>query len=552
MSNYHRTIKIILVISFILGTLEFTSAQNLPVVTGKRIIARVNRESITLDEFNQELASLNPRGIEGKGVDKKGESDLVQRLINTRLIIQEGRRIGLDELPEIKNMVDVYSRVTLRELLIERQLKDVKADEKDIESFYKESVKEWRVSSLLFEKEEEAKKFEEEIKSGKPFDEVVKSVIKEGKAKEDQEKDYLKKKDLHPQIAATISKMEVGSVSSVIPLKSGFLILKIEDIRYPENPEAREQARENASNVKKVEALNKYNEALIKKYVKVHQDVVDRMDYEAKEPGFQALLKDKSVVAEIKGEKPITVGELSEYLKQQHYHGVGLAAESKRLNPKKNSILREMLDKRVLRKEALGLGLDKTEVYKNKVKEYEYSVIFGAFVKKVVVPDIKITEEELKAYYNEHIKEYTYPEMMKIDSLVFAKRNDAKEAIEKLRKGPEFQWLSANAEGQVDKNTKGLLDFGGKLLTTKNLPEGVQKVVSGANPGDFRLYASPEGHFYILFIQGVIPARPQPYEETREDAGKKVSNEKVNKAIEDWTEKLRAVSEVKVYLKENY
>ena len=212
-------------------------------------------------------------------------------------------------------------------------------------------------------------------------------------------------------------------------------------------------------------------------------------------PGFEALLKDKRVVAEIKGEEPITVGELTLSLKQTFYHGVEMAAQSKRLNSKKGQVFEEMLYKRVLRGEALRLGLDKTESYKNKVKEYENSVLFGAFINKAVVPDVKLKEEEVKAYYNEHIGEYTYPEMMRINSLVFGKRNDAEDTIEKLRKGTDFKWLSDNAEGQVDKNAKGVLIFEGNLLTTKDLPEGVQKAIHGARAGDFRLYESPEGLF---------------------------------------------------------
>ena len=53
--------------------------------------------------------------------------------------------------------------------------------------------------------------------------------------------------------------------------------------------------------------------------------------------------------------------------------------------------------KESFRKEALRLGIDKTEGYKNKVKEYENSLIFGAFVQKAVVPDIKLKEEELES-----------------------------------------------------------------------------------------------------------------------------------------------------------
>jgi hypothetical protein len=177
-------------------------------------------------------------------------------------------------------------------------------------------------------------------------------------------------------------------------------------------------------------------------------------------------------------------------------------------------------------------------------------VIFGAFIQKVVVPDIKLKKEELKTYYDDHIKEYTTPEMMKINSVVFAKREFAEEALEKLRKGTDFQWLAENAGGQIDKrNSKDVLNFEGKFLAIKHLPEGVRKSVSGAKPGDFRLYESPEGYFYALAIQDVIPAKPQPYAETREAIAKILYNEKLNKAVEEWAEKLGAVSEVKVYLK---
>jgi hypothetical protein len=282
----------------------------------------------------------------------------------------------------------------------------------------------------------------------------------------------------------------------------------------------------------------------------VKQNVLNSLNYESKTPGFEALLKDKRPVVEIKGENPITVGELTQHLKMQLFHGVERAIESKKLNSKKASALDEIIYKRVFRKEALRLGLEKTESYKNKVQEYETSVLFGAFVNKAVVPDIKLKEEEIKAHYNKHIKEYTMPEMMKIKSLVFAKREDGESAVEKLRKGTEFQWLAANAEGQVDKNSKGLLTLEEKPIITKDLPEGAQKAIHGARAGDFRLYESPQGYFYVFAIQDVIPSKPQPYEEAREMVAKKVFDDKVKKAVEDYADKLRAVSNVKIYLKD--
>jgi parvulin-like peptidyl-prolyl isomerase len=541
--------SIILLILLFIGPMGFASEENLPMVEGKRIVATVNDEPITLEEFNQELALLHA-GITGeKKVGKTRESELLRRLINMHLILQEARRIGLDELPEVKNMVDVYSRVTLREMLIERHLKDAKLDEKDVERLYKELTKEWKIKSVIFEREDAAKKMEEEIKAGGDFDAVAKRVLADGSAKGGEEGKYVRGKDLLPQIALAVSKMEVGAISPVLRIGAGFVILRVEDIRFPEDPEAKKLAVEQAVHLQKEKLFKEYNAALMKKYVKEHKETLDGLDYESKEPGFQKLLEDKRVVAEIEGEKPITVAELTEALRQSFFHGIERAIESKRLNEKKVPVLEEMLYKRIFRKEALKLGIDQTEAYRNKVKEYENSVIFGAFVQKAVVPDVKVTDEEIKAYYSKHIEEYTFPEMMKIRSFAFSKRKDAEGTIEKLRNGTEFQWLMENAEGQVEKNAPDLLTFDGKSLIVKDLPEGVRKALSGARPGDFRLYASPESYFYVLCVEDVVPAGPQPLEEARKAVATKVFNEKLNKAAEVWADKLRAASNVKVYLK---
>ena len=538
MKHCSCALTITLLIGLLVGGIGIVSGEDLPVIKGKKVVATVTGEPITLEELNRDLAFAS-------GASK---SEVLRRLINVNLVVQESKRIGLDELPEIKNMVDAFSKVTLREELMERQVKDIKVDDKEVGKLYKESIKEWKISSLLFEKEDAAKKMAEEIKAGKKFDELSKQYVSEGKAKEGERGEWLKVKDISPQIVNAVSKIKAGSVSPIIPVKSGFVILRLEDIRYTEDPEAMKQAREEAVKRKKVQVLKDYSQALIKKYARVNQDVVKGINYESKTPGFEALLKDKRAVAEIRGEDPITVGELTEHLKMQFFHGIERAIESKKLNLKKVPALDEMIYKRVFRKEALRIGLDKTEGYENRVKEYENSVLFGAFVNKVIVPDIKLKEEEMKAYYSEHVKEYTMPEMMKINGLVFAKREDGESAIEKLRKGTEFQWLAENAEGQVDKNTKGLLTFDGKLVTTKDLPEGVQKAIHGARAGDFRLYESSDGYFYALAIRDVIPSKPQAYEEAREAVAKRLFDEKVKKAVEDYADKLRAISEVKIYL----
>ena len=550
MKHFSSIMRIALAVLLLAGTIGFASNKALPVVEGKKTVATINGEPITLEEFNQELSMLSEGTGGNEKVTKEKRIELLKRLINTRLIIQEARRMGLDELKELKERVDVFSKVALRDELMERQIKNIKPDENEVEKIYRESIKELKVKSISFEKEEDARRMEGAVREGKDFDETLKNFVEDKKGKASEEGDYLKYKSLLPEIAGAVSKMKIGSISPVIRIRSGFVIFKLEDIRFPDDPLVKERVRLEVLGRKQKEAFEKYDRTLRTKYAKVNEVLLESLDFESKDPGFEKLLKDKRVLAEIKGEKPITVGDLADTMRQQLFHGVERAVEAKKLNKRKNEILEEMLHKRVLRKEALRLGVDKTEAYKNKVREYENSLVFGAFIQKAVVPDVKLQEEELKAHYGQHIKDYTYPEMMKMSNLVFEKRESAEKAIVALKKGTDFRWVKVNAEGQLDRNARGILDLDGRLLITRDLPEELRKAISGAKPGDFRLYQNPENYFYVVYIQEVVPSRPQPYEEAREKVAQKVYDDRLKRAVEDYADQLRAVSDVKVYLQD--
>jgi len=525
------------------------TAQDLPVVKGRKIVAHVQGEPITLDELNQQVAAMKGGQASGSTVDRNAELALLRRLINTLLIVQEARRMELDKLPEIRRSVDSFARVSLREELVERVVKDVKADPKEVDRAYRASVAEWKVSAALFEKEEHATGMAAEVKAGKDFGELARAYLAQGKATKVEDGVVLKPQTMDPAIGKAVDPLAVGTASPVISTKSGFVVLQLQDIRHPDNPAARTAAERIVLTGNRKDAVAAFDEALRKKYAKIDRELLKSIDYESDKPGIEALLKDRRGLAEIKGEKPITVAELTEALKFQFFHGTALAAERKRLNARKEQVLDGLLHRKVFRKEALRLKLDKTDAYRGKVKEYESAALFEAFLRKAIVPDVRLKPEEVRTYYDDHRSEYTSPEMMRIKSLVFADRTSAEAAVESLQKGADFQWVASHADAQVSPNTTGVLSFDGKPIMTTELPDGVRKAVAGARSGDARLYASPERHFYMLAIERVVEAAPQPFEQVRGEIAKKVLAAKVQKAVEEYAEKLRALSDVRVYLK---
>ena len=544
-----RILSLALICWLLTGLPGYGSEKKLPVIDGKTAVATVNDEPITLEELNQAIGASH---AERSGEKKAGRIDysaIVNRLVNTKLILLEARNMGIQDLPAVKDMVDSFSNESLMALLLEDQVKDVRAKDDEVEEVYKESVKEWKIKSVAFGKEDEAKKIAGEMQGNNSFDDIVSKAVAAGIAK-GQAEGFLKDKDLKPAVASLVAKMDVGSVSPVVSVgKDTFMIFKLEEVRYPEelDPEAWKKAQIQVRNRKRIEAARNYLDELKKRYVTINEKLLEDLDYQAEEPGFEKLLQDTRVIAEIKGGEPVTVGDLSRALEQKFYHGVEVAIKNKRINDDKNRVLEDMLEKRLLRKEALSKGLGDTEIYRNRVREYKNKVVFDKFVKMVIVPDIRLKAAELGDYYEKNSDEYTYPEMMRIKSLVFRKKSDAVNALDKLVKGTDFTWLSYNATDQVDRSTEGLLDFAGKLLTVNSLPEGVRKAVSGAKPGDFRLYASPEGHYYVLYIYHLAPARLQPFEDVKEKIATEVFNNKVKKAVEDYADKLKEYYPVRIY-----
>jgi hypothetical protein len=100
----------------------------------------------------------------------------------------------------------------------------------------------------------------------------------------------------------------------------------------------------------------------------------------------------------------------------------------------------------------------------------------------------------------------------------------------------------------VERTAPGLLQFDGRLLVATELPEGVRQAVTGAGAGEFRLYAAPDGRQYVLAVQETIPSAIRPYAEVRPEIAVKLRAEKPKRAVEEYADKLRSLSEVTVYL----
>jgi parvulin-like peptidyl-prolyl isomerase len=512
-------------------------------------LAVVDGAPLTVAEFREALRPVEQEEGEFVTVTDQNPAKLLERLIDGRVVVAEAREIGLDQLPEVRNLVEVFERQTLRENLLTKHLAGVKEDEKKVQELYREEIRESKIKAVLFDKEADAKAFAAALKAGGKFDALAAKAVADKKAslRGGAGGEYVRHQEMSPEMAKAIGKLKAGGVSTVVPADKQFALIQLLETRYPENPHAKANARERARNFAQNTSLVKYSKGLTEKYVKLDRKLFESLDFGK---NMDTLLKDKRVVAEVKGGEPLTVAELADALKSKYYHGFQRAVDSGKIKEDKITTLNEALLKRAYLLEARVQRLDQAEEFKKAVQEYEESIIFGAFLQKVVVPETTLSMDDLRNYYKKNVKAYTTPEMLGIHSLVFNDAKNSQATLEQIQKGTDLHWLEANAPGQVAKGTEGVLDFGSNLITTSSLPAGARKSLEKVAAGNARLYTDAKGHHYVLYVEKVVPAQVQPFESVQEQVLKAVHAEKMQQALKEWTAKLRKSYPVEIFVKE--
>jgi hypothetical protein len=507
-------------------------------------VAKVDDEAITLGQLMDSLAMAHMGRKEGAAVQHDFRPAL-DRLIDVKVVAIEAREMALDELPEVNKAIAAEEQSELIGGVRAIAMKGVKADPAEADRMYRVAVREWKLRSLLFDKEVDAKAFQKAVRKGGDFEALGKKAIASKKAKGTTDAGYAAPSSMLPQVATAIAKAKQGAVG-IVKVPEGWSIFQVAGARYPDSPEAKSRAEVRALQAAQARAVERCYVGLEKKYANIDWKLVDRLDFEAPKPGFAALKKDKRVLARITGEEPFTVADLAQGLEMKFFHGVESPVKEHRVNAEKHVVFKTLLRRRLVMKDAARLGLASSQSHQRHMAEFREATLFTAYVERAIMPQVKVTEEEGKVYYEKHKAEFTSPAMYRLESLVFTTPAAAQSALDRLRQGTDFKWLRTNAEGQVKEDARAA-NLDGTTVSSTALTPGLRAQLAGAKNGDYRL-EQIEGQYFLVRVVATTDARTQSYQEARETIGKKLIGENLSKTLQASAEKLRKARTVTVYL----
>jgi parvulin-like peptidyl-prolyl isomerase len=514
--------------------------------------ARVADDVIPLGELADALAAAHMakdskarQGAKPQGMDFQTPLD---RIVDVRLVVQEAHEMGLTESPDYKAALDAFRASTLRTVLQEQAAAGARPDPAQVDLLYKAAVKQLKIRSVMFEAEDDAKKFHAAVEKGGSFDALAKASVAGKKAKSG-EPGYVSAQQLLPELAQAANKLQKGQLSSPVQVSGGCVVMKLEGIRYPEDKKARAQATAQSLADQQHKAVRKFHESLVKKYATVDEKLLQSIDFEANgEAGFQALTKDLRPLAQIQGDKSVTVADLSQEISTKFFHGIADPIKEKRVNKLKVDTFEMILGARLFAIEARARKLDQSPAFLRKVEQYDRAAAFNAFLERVIVPGVKVTEADVKDLYELRKTQLSTPQMYRIDAMAFGGAKAAQATLDKIKSGTDLEWLRANAEGQLPLDVR-VLQFQGTPVSVTGMPPSLVKTLTGSQPGDYRLYATDDGkQHYVMRVAASMPPVVKPYADVREDLAREVESEKIAAAVRDYAARLRKVQKVDVFV----
>jgi hypothetical protein len=509
-------------------------------------VATVGGGAITVEDL---LDMLAPSHAARKDAAKKGAgmdfAPVLERIIEARLITLEAREMGLGETPEAKAQMTELEASTQRKMLQDRVTAGVRAEALEVERIYRNKVITWKVKSLLLPQESDAEAFRAQLVAGKDFDKAAAEAVAAKTATGPASSETIAARSALPQVSKALVDAKPGSPLAPIRVPGGFAVMVLVETVYPDDPVAKAEAQAESLNRQRGEAVRRYFESLVKKYAKVDRALLKKLDWEARKPGIASLERDKRVLVTIQGEAPIRVADLTRAIEDKFFHGMEGPIKEHRVNLEKMNAFETLLGARLFAKEARVLKLSDDPGYIRAIEEQKRAILFSSFVEKVILPDVKVTEEEGVRYFKAHQSEFTSPQMYKLDGIAFSSVRAAQDAMRKLAGGADLSWMRTNADGRLGPQAQGSLSAA-TVVSANTLPAGLAKALTGARAGDYRLYEASPAEVDVIRVVEQIPPAVLPYESAREEIGKKLFSEKLLAAIREYAAKVRQARPVDV------
>jgi len=251
------------------------------------VIVKAGSSKLTKKDLQEDIKSLPPQ-TKAFLATTEGVNRLKDELIKREVLYEEAKKRDLAKSDEFKRRLEEFKKITLINMLLEQELKNIQqVTEKEAKDYYENNKEQFikptevRLSQIVVKNEEEAKKVYERVDKGEDFGKIAKELSKDEKTKASGgDMGFFKKGQLAPQIENVAFSLKKGQVSMPMNLKGDLYIFKVTDVKGTpvDFEQIKIQLMEQLKAKKQQDWFNSYIDELKKKHkVEVNEKALQEM-----------------------------------------------------------------------------------------------------------------------------------------------------------------------------------------------------------------------------------------------------------------------------------
>ncbi len=510
---------------------------------GDTVLATVNAEPVTVRDLEEGFESSH-RGhtvlLAGAGAVR----EFLDQNIDRRLLIQEARRIGLDQDAGIREAVRQLVTQQARDQLYKDEVtrpQEVPAEA--IQEAYEKMAQRYRVRHILTYARGDAERAAARVRAGEAFGAVAAEVSVSPTAGKGGDLGFVAWGQLDPRLEAEVEGMQPGDVRGPLETDQGWNILLLEEkLLWKERPEL-VKLRNRIKMTLSQRAISRrsfayFDELRARWKAQVLEDVLTEKNLLGGEKAGPDADEAKRITVAATGDRSITLADLRGRLNLEAVRKAPAMWALQQIR----KILDDMLFALLLEQEALRRGYGKRPATVREAWKLEDTLLLDRLLGTVVYPRVQVTDEEVRAFYDQNPKPFTEPEAVRLSMIALEPDQDAEALARDVRGGADFAALArARSKDPLTARVGGEV---GWVAKGKGDP-AVEAVVFSLRVGAVGV-ASLEKAKFILKLEERRPERLQEFTAVKTQARQMLLTQRRREEARRWVARLREASDIVV------
>ncbi|HNQ62567.1 MAG TPA: peptidyl-prolyl cis-trans isomerase [Syntrophorhabdaceae bacterium] len=210
----------------------------------------------------------------------------------------------------------------------------------------------------------------------------------------------------------------------------------------------------------------------------------------------------------------------------------------------KKNYLDKLIVKKLLLKEAEKEKIDSDKEFQERLTDIRDQLIIESLLKKKITADAKITDEDVKGYYDKNKENFKREREINTRHILLKTEEEAKQVQARLNKGEDFVELAKGYS--IDPNavaTGGEIGFHPKGSL---VPEYESAAFKLKKVGEKSGIVQTKFGYHIIRLEGVKPPSYVPVDEVKDFIRQKILQEKQSELLEKYIDNLKKSAKITI------